>query len=88
MLRIFGFQLDVRGRGIQMRLASGVRSTGLRRVGNIGPLALWRIRLENGQDMVEYALITMVISVAIILAATVVLSEKWVPWAKAILPFI
>jgi Flp pilus assembly pilin Flp len=38
-------------------------------------------RSERGQDMVEYALITVVISVAIVLAAIFVLSPAFTKWA-------
>ena len=39
------------------------------------------IRSERGQDMVEYALITVVISVVIVLAALAVLEPAFTAWA-------
>ncbi len=36
---------------------------------------------ERGQDMVEYALITVVISVAVVLATIVVLAPAFATWA-------
>ncbi len=39
------------------------------------------IKRENGQDMVEYALITVLISVAIVLATIVVLGGAFTTWA-------
>jgi Flp pilus assembly pilin Flp len=39
------------------------------------------IRSERGQDMVEYALITVVISVVIVLAALTVLEPAFTTWA-------
>ena len=40
------------------------------------------LRSERGQDMVEYALITVVISVAIVLVAIGVLSPAFTSWAE------
>jgi len=39
------------------------------------------LRSERGQDMVEYALITVVISVAIVLVALAVLAPEFKTWA-------
>ena len=39
------------------------------------------LRSERGQDMVEYALITVVISVVIVLAAIALLSPAFTTWA-------
>jgi Flp pilus assembly pilin Flp len=39
------------------------------------------LRSERGQDMVEYALITVVISVAVVLAALLVLQPVFATWA-------
>ncbi len=39
------------------------------------------IRSERGQDMVEYALITVVISVAIVLATIAILTPAFTAWA-------
>ncbi len=39
------------------------------------------LRNERGQDMVEYALITVVISVAIVLVAIGILSPAFQTWA-------
>ncbi len=39
------------------------------------------LRSERGQDMVEYALITVVISVVIVLAALAVLEPAFTAWA-------
>jgi len=39
------------------------------------------LRGERGQDMVEYALITVVISVAIVLATILVLGDAFTAWA-------
>ncbi len=39
---------------------------------------------ERGQDMVEYALITVVISVAVVLATIVVLAPAFDIWANAL----
>ena len=39
---------------------------------------------ERGQDMVEYALITVVISVAVVLATIVVLAPAFATWAQAL----
>jgi len=39
------------------------------------------LRSERGQDMVEYALITVVISVAIVLATIFVLGTAFTTWA-------
>ena len=39
------------------------------------------LRSERGQDMVEYALITVVISVAIVLVAIGVLAPAFTSWA-------
>ncbi len=40
------------------------------------------LRNERGQDMVEYALITVLISVAIVLAAILILEPAFTAWAK------
>ena len=40
------------------------------------------LRSERGQDMVEYALITVVISVAIVLATIALLSPAFTQWAS------
>ena len=40
------------------------------------------IRGERGQDMVEYALITVIISVAIVLATILVLGDAFTAWAE------
>lgn len=37
---------------------------------------------ERGQDMVEYALITVVISVAVVLAALLILGPAFTTWAN------
>ncbi len=42
------------------------------------------IRSERGQDMVEYALITVVISVAIVLATIAILEPAFSAWAKGL----
>ncbi len=42
--------------------------------------AIWKS--ERGQDMVEYALITVVISVAIVLATIGILNGAFETWAK------
>jgi Flp pilus assembly pilin Flp len=39
------------------------------------------IKSERGQDMVEYALITVVISVAIVLATIFILEPAFTAWA-------
>ncbi len=39
------------------------------------------LRGERGQDMVEYALITVIISVAIVLATIFVLGDAFTEWA-------
>ena len=39
------------------------------------------LRSERGQDMVEYALITVVISVAIVLATIGILNPAFTAWA-------
>ena len=39
------------------------------------------LRSERGQDMVEYALITVIISVAIVLATLLVLPGAFAGWA-------
>ena len=39
------------------------------------------VRSERGQDMVEYALITVIISVAIVLATILVLAPAFTTWA-------
>ena len=47
----------------------------------------WLIRIaasEGGQDMVEYALITVIISVVIVLAAITVLSPAFGAWATEV----
>ncbi len=42
------------------------------------------IRNERGQDMVEYALITAVISIAIIVAVIAILGPAFKTWAEAV----
>jgi Flp pilus assembly pilin Flp len=42
------------------------------------------LRSERGQDMVEYALITVIISVAIVLATVLILAPAFTQWANAI----
>ena len=42
------------------------------------------LRNERGQDMVEYALITAVISIAIIVAVIAILGPAFETWAKAV----
>ena len=42
------------------------------------------LRNERGQDMVEYALITGLISVAIALAVLVILPDAFESWANAV----
>jgi Flp pilus assembly pilin Flp len=42
------------------------------------------LRIERGQDMVEYALITVIISVAIVLATVLILAPAFETWAEAI----
>ena len=42
------------------------------------------IRGERGQDMVEYALITAVISIAIIVAVIAILGPAFTVWAEAV----
>ncbi len=42
------------------------------------------LRSERGQDMVEYALITVVISVAIVLAAIGILYGPFQTWAEGL----
>ena len=39
------------------------------------------LRNERGQDMVEYALITVLISVAVVLAAIFILEPAFTTWA-------
>ena len=41
-----------------------------------------RLRNERGQDMVEYALITVLISVAIVIAVLAVLPGAFTSWAN------
>ena len=43
-----------------------------------------KIRSERGQDMVEYALITAVISIAIIVAVIAILGPAFETWALAV----
>ncbi len=40
------------------------------------------LRNERGQDMVEYALITVLISVAVVLATIFILEPAFTTWAK------
>ncbi len=40
------------------------------------------LRAERGQDMVEYALITVVISAAIVLATILILTPAFANWAN------
>ena len=40
------------------------------------------LRIERGQDMVEYALITVVVSIAIVLATIAVLGGAFTAWAN------
>ena len=40
------------------------------------------LRVERGQDMVEYALITVIISVAVVLATIFILEPAFTIWAK------
>ena len=42
------------------------------------------VRNERGQDMVEYALITVIISVAIVLAVLAILPGAFETWAEGI----
>ncbi len=42
------------------------------------------LRNERGQDMVEYALITAVISIAIIVAVIAILGPAFTTWAEAV----
>ncbi len=42
------------------------------------------VRSERGQDMVEYALITVLISVAIVVATLLILPGAFTDWANAI----
>jgi len=42
------------------------------------------LRSERGQDMVEYALITVVISAAIVLATILVLGPAFTTWAESV----
>ncbi len=42
------------------------------------------LRNERGQDMVEYALITVLISVAVVLATIFVLGDACTSWAESI----
>ncbi len=42
------------------------------------------LRIERGQDMVEYALITVIISVAIVMATILILSPAFGTWATSI----
>ncbi len=39
------------------------------------------LRVERGQDMVEYALITVIISVAVVLATIFILEPAFTIWA-------
>ena len=39
------------------------------------------LRVERGQDMVEYALITVIISVAVVLATIFILEPAFTTWA-------
>ena len=39
------------------------------------------LRIERGQDMVEYALITVIISVAVVLATIFILEPAFTAWA-------
>ncbi len=43
-----------------------------------------KIRSERGQDMVEYALITAVISIAIIVAVIAILGPAFKTWAESV----
>ncbi len=40
------------------------------------------LKSERGQDMVEYALITVLISVAVVLAAIFILEPAFTTWAE------
>ena len=40
------------------------------------------LRVERGQDMVEYALITVIISVAVVLATIFILEPAFTIWAN------
>ena len=42
------------------------------------------LRVERGQDMVEYALITVVISAAIVLATILILEPAFENWANSL----
>ncbi len=42
------------------------------------------LRSERGQDMVEYALITAVISIAIIVAVIAILGPAFTVWAESV----
>ena len=42
------------------------------------------LRNERGQDMVEYALITVLISVAIVLATLLILPGAFTTWANGV----
>ncbi len=42
------------------------------------------LRNERGQDMVEYALITAVISIAIIVAVIAILGPAFTSWAESV----
>ncbi len=42
------------------------------------------LRSERGQDMVEYALITAVISIAIIVAVIAILGPAFETWAESV----
>jgi Flp pilus assembly pilin Flp len=42
------------------------------------------LRSERGQDMVEYALITVVISVVVVLAAMLALGPAFTSWANGL----
>ena len=42
------------------------------------------LQSERGQDMVEYALITAVISIAIIVAVIAILGPAFTAWAEAV----
>ena len=42
------------------------------------------LRNERGQDMVEYALITAVISIAIVVAVIAIMGPAFTTWAEAV----
>ncbi len=42
------------------------------------------LRSERGQDMVEYALITVIISVAVVLATIFILEPAFTTWATSV----